>query len=71
MPIVVNEGPFGNYVDGAANTNDNIDKMIELFTPSSESAKKLAAEPDFSLPDEEVCRLVRQELLAIKAANHS
>jgi hypothetical protein len=36
------------------------------MTPSSEANKKFMAEPDFSLPDEEVCRLVRVELQAIK-----
>lgn len=65
MAVVVNEGPFGNYVAGE--TANNIDKLIELLTPSSETAKKLMAEPDFSLPDEEVCRMIREELKAIKA----
>lgn len=65
MAVVVNEGPFGNYVAGE--TANNIDKLIELLTPSSEAAQKLMAEPNFSLPDEEVCRLIREELKAIKA----
>lgn len=65
MPIVVNEGPFGDYVAGE--TANNIDKLIDLLTPSSPSVKKLMAEPDFSLPDEESCRMVVAELKAIKA----
>ena len=69
MAVVVNEGPFGDYTSGAANTNGNIDKLIALLTPSAPGAKKLMAEPDFSLPDEEVCRLIINELKAIKAAN--
>lgn len=64
MAVEVNEGPFGDYKSGQMSAN--IDKMIELFTPSSAGNQKLAAEPDFSLPDEEVCRLVRGELEAIK-----
>ena len=65
MPVVINEGPFGNYVSGE--TANNIDKLIEMLTPSSEANKKFMPEPDFSLPDKEVCRLVVEELKAIKA----
>lgn len=65
MPVVVNEGPFGDYVAGE--TANNIDKLIDLLTPSSPSAMKLMAEPDFSLPDKESCRMVVAELKAIKA----
>lgn len=65
MPVVIKEGPFGDYVAGE--TANNIDKLIEMLTPSSEASKKLMPEPDFSLPDDEVCRLIREELKAIKA----
>ena len=64
MPVEVREGHVGDYVQG--DTAGNIDKLIELVTPSSEANKKFMAEPDFSLPDEEVCRLIRVELQAIK-----
>lgn len=64
MAVEVREGHFGDYVRGE--TANNIDKLIELLTPSSVANKKFMAEPDFSLPDEEVCRLVRVELQAIK-----
>lgn len=64
MPVEVKEGHFGDYVQGDA--AGNIDKLIDLLTPSSVSQKKFMAEPDFSLPDEEVCRLIRVELKAIK-----
>ena len=66
MAVVVNEGPFGSYGNGYAN---DIDALIELLTPSSLVRQKLMAEPDFSLPDDEVCRLIRAELEGIKAAN--
>lgn len=66
MAVVVNEGPFGSYGKGYAN---DIDALIELLTPSSLVRQKLMAEPDFSLPDDEVCRLIRKELEGIKAAN--
>lgn len=65
MSVEVKEGAVGDYVAG--DTAGNIDKLIELLTPSSEANKKFMAEPDFSLPDEEVCRLIRVELQAIKA----
>lgn len=65
MAIVVNEGPFGNYIAGEV--ANNIDKLIALLTPSSLAVMKKAAEPDFSIPDAEVCRLITAELLAIKA----
>lgn len=64
MAVEVREGHVGDYVHGE--TAKNIDKLIELLTPSSVANKKFMAEPDFSLPDEEVCRLVRVELQAIK-----
>ena len=64
MAVEVREGHVGDYVQGE--TAKNIDKLIELLTPSSVANKKFMAEPDFSLPDEEVCRLVRVELQAIK-----
>lgn len=66
MAVVVNEGPFGSYGNGYAN---DIDALIELLTPSSLVRQKLMAEPDFSLPDDETCRLIRKELEGIKAAN--
>lgn len=65
MAVEVNEGHVGDYVQG--DTAGNIDKLIDLLTPSSASEKKFMAEPDFSLPDGEVCRLIRVELEAIKA----
>lgn len=65
MAIEVNEGPFGNYQSGQ--TAANIDKLIALLTPSEVGAPKKAAEPDFSIPDAEVCRLIIGELKAIKA----
>ena len=61
--------PFGDYADGSSGAviKANIEKLIALLTPSSESAPKLMANPEFALPDAEVCRLVVAELEAIKA----
>ena len=66
MAVVVNEGPFGSYGNGYA---ADLAALKELLTPSSLTQQKLMAEPDFSLPDDEVCRLIRAEIDGILAAN--
>lgn len=68
--IVVKEGSFGDYASGndGATFKANIDKLIELLTPSTIDSPKLMAEPLFSLPDEATCKLITDELKAIKAA---
>lgn len=67
--IVYKAAPFGDYENGnsGAAIKANIDKLIALLTPSSESAPKLMANPEFALPDAEVCRLIIAELEAIKS----
>lgn len=67
--IVYKAAPFGDYANGdsGAAIKANIDKLIALLTPSSESAPKLMANPEFALPDAEVCRLIIAELEAIKS----
>lgn len=67
--IVYKAAPFGDYENGNSGEaiKANIDKLIALLTPSSESAPKLMANPEFALPDAEVCRLIIAELEAIKS----
>lgn len=73
MPVVINQGPFGAYANGKtlAACQANIQKLIDLLTPSSIANPKLMAEPEFSLPDAEVCRLITTELKGILTASNT
>lgn len=73
MAVVVNQGPFGAYANGKvlATCQANIQKLIDLLTPSSIANPKLMAEPEFSLPDAEVCRLITTELKGILTASNT
>ena len=73
MAVVVNQGPFGAYTNGKTLTacQGNIQKLIDLLTPSSVAEPKLMDEPEVSLPDAEVCRLITPELKGILAASNT
>lgn len=62
--------PFAALKASAANKADiiaNIDAVKKLFTPSSEAAQKVMANPAFAYPDPLACKLICDELDGLKA----
>lgn len=63
--------PFADLTPNAttdAVIKENIDKVIELFTPSSEAAQKAMADPAFAYPDPLACKLICDELNGLKSS---
>lgn len=57
--------PFAELTANAATSETikaNIAKVKELFTPSSEAAQKVMANPAFAYPDPLACKLICDEL---------